>query len=224
MGHELTIDVPAMLDRQIPEIEDRCLYLDNELGGYIATRSVLERGHRAIAYISGPLWKDDATSRLAGHRRALEEFGVEYDPSLFYEGNFEESGGNRGMEHLLQVGRSFSAVICANDEMAAGAFGVARERDILIPDEISIMGFDNVFFTPYFRPRLSRPGNGADGRSLGAERGVRRHGHRDPAPLRADPRAPVLGGRKVRSLIKRLRAVPIRRARNSGPPRMRSRN
>jgi LacI family transcriptional regulator len=162
IGNEYLVDLArrdetpfVVLDRQIPEIEDRCLYLDNELGGYIATRSVLERGHRAIAYISGPLWKDDATSRLAGHRRALEEFGVEYDPSLFYEGNFEESGGNRGMEHLLQVGRSFSAVICANDEMAAGAFGVARERDILIPDEISIMGFDNVFFTPYFRPRLS---------------------------------------------------------------------
>ena len=72
-----------------------------------------------------------------------------------FDGNFQETGGNQGMEHLLQSGQRFSAVVCANDEMAAGAFGILRERNINIPEEISIMGFDNVFFTPYFRPKLS---------------------------------------------------------------------
>lgn len=145
----------VVLDRQIPEIADRCIYLDNELGGYLATREVLDRGHRDIAYISGPLRKDDAAGRLAGHKRALAEFGVDFDPRLLHEGNFQESGGNRGMTRLLQSGVPFSAVVCANDEMAAGAFGVARERDIAIPEELSIMGFDDVFFAHYFRPRLS---------------------------------------------------------------------
>ena len=145
----------VVLDRHIPEIEDQCIYLDNELGGYLATRAVLVLGHRRVAYISGPHWKADAEARLRGHIRALEEFGIEFDPGLLYEGNFQETGGNRGMQHLLQTGKRFSAVVCANDEMAAGAFGVARERGMLIPDDISFMGFDNVFFTPYFRPRLS---------------------------------------------------------------------
>lgn len=149
----------VVLAREIPQIEERCIYLDNELGGYLATKSVLVLGHRKIAYISGPLWKADADARFQGHRRALAEFGVEYDPRLLYEGNFEESGGNQGMEQLLQTGIPFSAVICANDEMAAGAFGVARERGMAIPDEISMMGFDNVFFTRYFRPRLSTVNN-----------------------------------------------------------------
>ena len=149
----------VVLDREVPEILDRCIYLDNELGGYLATQSMLVLGHRRIAYISGPLRKDDASGRFAGHKRALEEQGVEFDPRLFYEGNFQEDGGNRGMEHLLASGVNFSAVVCANDEMAAGAFGVARERGMAIPDEISLMGFDNVFFTRYFRPKLSTVGN-----------------------------------------------------------------
>jgi LacI family transcriptional regulator len=59
------------------------------------------------------------------------------------------------MDEILRIGRPFSAVICANDEMAAGALGVARERGMEIPDDISVIGFDNVFFTRYFRPRLS---------------------------------------------------------------------
>jgi len=149
----------VVLGREIPEIADHCIYLDDEMGGYLATRSVLVLGHRNIAYISGPLDKADAQARLAGHRRALEEFGAEFVPQLVVEGNFQESGGSRAMKQLLQYERQFSVVVCANDEMAAGAFGVMRERDIQIPEEISIMGFDNVFFTEYFRPRLSTVNN-----------------------------------------------------------------
>ena len=148
-----------MLDRRVPGLEDRCLLLDNERGGYLAARFVLERGHRQVAYISGPLWKDDAAARLAGHRRALEEFGVTFDEALLYEGNFEESSGRSGMQQFLAAGRHLSAVVCANDEMAAGAFGVARERNLAIPDRISIMGYDNVFFSRYFRPQLSTVNN-----------------------------------------------------------------
>lgn len=149
----------VVLDRRVPGLENRCLLLDNELGGYQAARFVLERGHRRIAYISGPMWKDDATARLNGHRRALQEFGASFDEALLHEGNFEEDSGSAGMKRFLDSGRPFTAVICANDEMAAGAFGVARERNLSIPDEISIMGFDNVFFSRYFRPQLSTVNN-----------------------------------------------------------------
>lgn len=148
--------VPVVVqDRHIPEIAESCIYIDNELGGYMATRSVLELGHRDIAYISGPMWKQDAQGRLAGHRRALQEFNVEYQAMLTVEGNFQDTGGRQGMEQLLSSGYPFTVVVCANDEMAAGAFGVARERNMRIPEEISFMGFDNVFFTEYFRPKLS---------------------------------------------------------------------
>ena len=144
-----------LLDRFIPKMADQCIYLDNELGGYLATKAVLLLGHQDIAYIAGPLWKIDAADRLRGHQRALAEFGLSSNAQLLYEGNFQEDGGYQGMEHLLQLGTHFSAVICANDEMAAGALGVAREKNLAVPDDVSVMGFDNVFFTRYFRPRLS---------------------------------------------------------------------
>ncbi|MDH3941836.1 MAG: substrate-binding domain-containing protein, partial [Xanthomonadales bacterium] len=121
----------------------------------LATKSVLVLGHKKLAYISGPLWKHDAHDRLQGHKRALMEHGLEFNAQLLYEGNFREASGSRGLEELLRIGQPFSAVICANDEMAAGALGVARERGLEIPEDLSVIGFDNVFFTRYFRPKLS---------------------------------------------------------------------
>jgi LacI family transcriptional regulator len=144
-----------LISRLVPELADRCVTLDNELGGYLETKSVLVLGHKQLAYISGPLWKKDASDRLAGHKRALREFGLEFNPKLMYEGNYQEDGGSRGMEQLLRSGAPFTAVVCANDETAAGAYGVARERGLKIPDNVSIIGFDNVFFSRYFRPKLS---------------------------------------------------------------------
>lgn len=145
----------VVIGRHVPGMEDSCINVDNELGGYLATKSVLVLGHRKLAYISGPLWKHDSHDRLEGHKRALKEYGLEFNPRLLYEGDFQEASGSRGMEELLGTGQPFSAVICANDEMAAGAMGVARERGLDVPDDISVIGFDNVFFTRYFRPRLS---------------------------------------------------------------------
>jgi LacI family transcriptional regulator len=149
-------EVPIILiNRLIPEMADNCIVLNNEQGGYLATRAVLDLGHRELAYISGPQWKADANERLAGHKRALAEYGLPFDERLVVEGNYQESGGIRGMQQLLQLGLPFSVVICANDETAAGASGVAREQGLAIPDDISVMGFDNVSFTRYLRPKLA---------------------------------------------------------------------
>jgi LacI family transcriptional regulator len=145
----------VVIGRHVAGFEDHCINLDNELGGYLATKSVLVLGHKKLAYISGPLWKHDAHDRLQGHKRALMEHGLEFNAQLLYEGNFREASGSRGLEELLRIGQPFSAVICANDEMAAGALGVARERGLEIPEDLSVIGFDNVFFTRYFRPKLS---------------------------------------------------------------------
>jgi LacI family transcriptional regulator len=148
--------VPVVfLNRLIPDMASQCISLDNELGGYLATKSLLELGHRELAYISGPLWKRDSTKRLMGHERALGEFGLSLNEQLVFEGNYEESSGRRGMEHLLAGGIPFSGLVCGNDEMAAGAMGAAREKGLAIPDDFSVIGFDNVFFTHYTYPELS---------------------------------------------------------------------
>ena len=132
-----------------------CVSLDNEHGGYIATKSLLERSHRELAYISGPLWKRDSTKRLEGHKRALKEFDLSLNEQLMFEGDYEEASGRRGMEYLLSQGLPFSAIICGNDEMAAGVMGVAREKGYSIPDDFSVIGFDNVVFTRYLYPQLA---------------------------------------------------------------------
>jgi len=146
------------LNSYIPELEDQCIYLDNEHGGYIATKSLLEHGHTELAYISGPHWKSDSFKRLAGHRRAMQEYGLDVNEQLIIEGDFEEASGREAMQQLLQTNIPFTGLVCANDEMAAGAMDIARAQNLKVPDDISVIGYDNVFFTNYLYPKLSSIG------------------------------------------------------------------
>jgi LacI family transcriptional regulator len=148
----------VLLNRYIEEMADQCISLNNEHGGYIATRAMIEHGHTELAYISGPHWKVDSFRRLAGHKRALREFGIPFDERLVYEGDFEEASGREAMQHLLGLDIPFSGVVCANDEMAAGAMDTARKHDLKIPGDLSVIGYDNVVFTRYLNPKLSSVG------------------------------------------------------------------
>jgi LacI family transcriptional regulator len=148
----------VLLNAYVPELAENCIYLDNEHGGYLATKALLDHGHRKLAYISGPSWKVDSFKRLTGHRRALQEYGLEVDEQLIAEGDFEEASGRAAMKHLLSLDIPFTGLICANDEMAAGAMDTARKTGIKVPDDISIIGYDNVNFTHYLHPKLSSIG------------------------------------------------------------------
>lgn len=145
----------VVINRHITEIDKNCFYLDNFLGGYLATKHILEYGHKEIAYISGPLMKQDTTDRLNGHKKALTEFGIEFNEELFYEGTYLIESGKEGVNHLLKKQLPFTAIICANDEMASGAMKNIRDNDMAIPDDCSIIGFDNSFFTEYLHPQLT---------------------------------------------------------------------
>jgi len=149
-------DTPfVLLNRQIPALADRCISLNNELGGYLATQHLLAQGHRDIAYIAGPMWKTDAKERYQGHQRALAEYQCVANPALFYEGDFRETGGSKGLSAILATGLSFTALVCGNDEMASGALTAARELGLSVPDSFSVVGFDNVNFAYYTYPKLS---------------------------------------------------------------------
>lgn len=145
----------ALINRHIPELADRCISLNNEQGGYLATKSLLEQGHTDIAYISGPLWKTDSKDRLRGHQRALAEFGQTFNNKLLYESDFHETGGTSGFEHFFNHNCQFTAVACGNDEMASGAMKAARELNLSIPEDVSFVGFDNVIVAGYVYPKLS---------------------------------------------------------------------
>ena len=145
----------VVINRHITEIDKNCFYLDNFLGGYLATKHILEYGHKDIAYISGPLMKQDTTDRLNGHKKALTEFGIEFNEELFYVGTYLIESGKEGVNHLLKKQLPFTAIICANDEMESGAMKSIRDNDMAIPDDCSIIGFDNSFFTEYLHPQLT---------------------------------------------------------------------
>jgi len=145
----------VIINRRVDGLEDRCLYLDNHLGGYLATKHLIEQGHRNIGYISGPLSIEDAKARLEGHKEALSEFDIAFEKERCYEGDYLTQSGQDGANQLLNDGRQYSAIACANDEMAAGAMKGIRDHNIEIPSGCSIVGFDNVYFAEYLYPKLS---------------------------------------------------------------------
>nr|WP_297357035.1 substrate-binding domain-containing protein [uncultured Caldimonas sp.] len=142
-GHELNAD-RALAFR-----------LDSEAGGYLATKHLLDLGHRGIAHIAGPADHADALDRLAGYRRALAEAGVAFDERLVVQGNFKEPGGVMGANRLLDSGVPFTAIFAANDQTAFGARLALYRRGIRVPEDLSLIGFDDLPSSLYTTPPLT---------------------------------------------------------------------
>ena len=149
----------ALVNRQLEGLSEACTTLDNEKGGYIATRHLLELGHKNIAYISGPIEKDDAKLRLEGHKRALSEAGLSINSELIFEGNYTEEDGKLGLLELMARDLPFTALVCANDWMASGVISCARDLGMSLPHDLSIVGFDDVVFAHHVFPRLTTVSN-----------------------------------------------------------------
>ncbi|WP_246587762.1 LacI family DNA-binding transcriptional regulator [Alteromonas lipotrueiana] len=145
----------VVVSRFIDAIGDKCISLDNHVGGYLATRHLLDLGHRSIACITGALFKADGVNRLAGHKSALQEAGLRPDERIIEEGNFQADSGERCMEAILAQQVPFSAVVCGNDEMATGAINVLRSHGLRVPEDISVVGYDNIDYASYLTPKLT---------------------------------------------------------------------
>ena len=145
----------VLINRYIDQIGAQCISLNNSFGGYLATKALLTQGHRQFGYISGPRWKQDTQQRLEGHYKALKEFGIDPKTQAYYEGDYQETGGLAGMTYLLNEHHNITAVVCGNDEMAAGAIGVLHDHGLNIPQQISVIGFDNVTLAKFLHPRLT---------------------------------------------------------------------
>lgn len=143
------------MSKIIPELKENCIYLDNELGGYLAAKAIIDKGHTKIAYISGPKFKPDSKDRLTGHKRALSEHNLAFNKELYFEGDFKETGGKTGLKQFLTKKLAFTALVCANDEMASGAMTYAREHGFALPQDLSIIGFDNIIFSRHIYPKLT---------------------------------------------------------------------
>ncbi len=127
--------------------------IDQRYGGMLAARHLLELGHREIAEITGPLDWSGAELRHDGALAVLGEAGLA--PVMSAAGDWSAASGYRAAARLLESGARFTALLASNDQMALGAMRALRERGLRIPEDVSVVGFDDVPESAYFEPPLT---------------------------------------------------------------------
>jgi LacI family transcriptional regulator len=151
-----TANMPlVVVDREIDDLAADLVEVNHEAGGYLATQHLLTLGHSRIACIAGPQSLSPSRQRVEGYRRALLEAGIAADNKLMRSADFTSAGGHAAMSSLLAMKNRPSAVFASNDLMAIGAICAAAAAGLLVPDDISIVGFDDIALAAYSNPPLS---------------------------------------------------------------------
>jgi LacI family transcriptional regulator len=145
----------AVINRSAPGMERDCFTVDHVLAGRLAARALLEHGHRELAVISGRHSASDNEDRLRGFDAELAAHGLAVDAALREDGDFSFASGHEAMHRLLAKGRPFTAVFGCNDLMAMAAIGVLQQSGLRVPQEISVIGYDDTDFAAYMAPRLT---------------------------------------------------------------------
>ena len=131
------------------------LDFDNFEGARLATEHLTALGHRRIAFVAGNAEHPDAIERLRGYRAGLEAAGIAFDAQLVSPGLFHEESGMLATEHLLDTRQRFTALFAANDQMALGACLALQRRSLRVPQDVSVMGFDDLSISRFSVPPLS---------------------------------------------------------------------
>jgi len=129
--------------------------IDNVAASYEITEHLISLGHKKIAVISGNHDTPSTTQRLTGYKKALHEANIEFDPNLINEGLYTLKSGRELTEQILQSGTNPTAIFCMCDESALGCLFTLKEHDINVPNDISVVGFDDIRFAKYFSPALT---------------------------------------------------------------------
>lgn len=145
----------VVLGRKISGARVVSLSFNNHAGAFLATQHLIELGHRRIAYIAGDTGHEDAVERLGGYRTAMREANLPLDPKLQVQGDFTEAGGMAAVDRLLDSRVGFTAIACSNDQTAIGALLALNRRQIRVPEDVSIIGFDDVAPARFSIPPLS---------------------------------------------------------------------
>ncbi len=151
-GHGIPI---VSLDRNIDYPTAPLVQVNHRRGARAATEHLLQLGHRLVAHVSGPIGLRVSHERLAGYREALSRAGVAYDPRLVVSGDFTEEAGYEAIEALLRRATPFTAVFAANDLAAIGATAALRDGGRRVPEDVSVVGFDDIRLAAYTSPALT---------------------------------------------------------------------
>jgi len=154
--HHLPQDFPLAFAGARPrEGEINSVALDDVGAAYEATKHLLDLGHRQIGMITGPLTEDAGQDRCQGYEQAMAEEGIVPAVELIIEGNWLAQSGYDAFMQMVQAGQLPSAIFAQNDLMAAGALRAARDMGLEVPDDLSIIGVDDIPLAAFFEPPLT---------------------------------------------------------------------
>jgi LacI family transcriptional regulator len=145
----------VVLNRTLPGFVDQCFVPDHKAAGALAGETLVEAGHRAIAVIEGPETSPDNIARLKGFYDALAGHGIDVEAIPRVAGDFSPMSGAAGVKSLLENGRQFSALFCANDESAMGALASLQQLGVSVPRDLSVMGYDGIELAAFAVPPLT---------------------------------------------------------------------
>lgn len=145
----------VIVGRDFKNIEVDAVYNDEVKGGFLATKYLIKKGHKRIALINGFLHKSPARGRLEGYKKALKEYGIPFDDSLVSVGDIDVKDGYERTKQLLEKNLDFTAIFAYNDMMAFGAMRAIKEKGLRIPEDIGLVGYDDIPFSSLISPSLT---------------------------------------------------------------------
>ncbi len=145
----------VMVDRDSPDVEIDSVQIDNKMGGALATRHLLNLGHTRIACITGPRKVTPSFQRFDGYKEEMEKKGIPITPEYIVRGDFKPQGGYDAAQQLLALPEAPSAIFVCNDLMAFGVLNAAVERGLRVPQDISIVGFDDIYLSKFTNPPMT---------------------------------------------------------------------
>ena len=145
----------VILDREIDGLNKDKVILSNKKGAYDATKLLIDNGNKKIVILGGLKAAKTAQKRFEGYKEAMDEKGIFNEKYVFW-GDFSIDSGYKMMnEAISYLGKEIEAVFASNDFIALGAINSIKENGLKIPEDISIIGFDDMFFSAYLNPPLS---------------------------------------------------------------------
>lgn len=154
---ELTnIEYPCvMFDVSIKNPKTTCVGVDSTKGAFMAVEHLINLGHKKIAFINGHKDAFVSFERLDGYYLALNRYGIPIDEDLIVYSDFTSKGGSLAAEKLINSNKEFTAVFCASDLMAVGAIEMFDNFGLKVPEDISVIGFDDITIAQYMSPKLT---------------------------------------------------------------------
>ena len=145
----------VVVGRDFENIEVDSIYNDEVKGGFLATEYLIKKGHKKIALIDGFLYKSPAKGRLEGYKRALNKYRIPLDDSLISVGDINIEDGHERTKEMLEKNLDFTAIFAYNDMMAFGAMQALKEKSLRIPEDIGLVGYDDIPFSSLISPPLT---------------------------------------------------------------------